>query len=86
VVLYCPLGEYFVLSATHLDGIPLVVGAIAGIALTPVLAPVALRLIGFSAAGPVAGEPFWSLPEPSLAHANNVRRWHASWDRQRRSR
>ena len=48
------------LSATHLlDGIPLpvVVGAIAGIALTPVLVPVALGIVGFSAAGPVAGEP-----------------------------
>jgi hypothetical protein len=61
VVLYCTFREYFILSATYLDGIqngiPLVVGAIAGIALTPVLAPVALGIFGFSALGPVAGEP-----------------------------
>jgi len=37
------------------NGIPLVVGAIAGVALTPVVAPLALGLVGFSAAGPVAG-------------------------------
>ena len=46
------------LSATHLlDNIPMVVGAIAGVALTPVVAPLALGLVGFGAAGPVAGEP-----------------------------
>ncbi len=33
-----------------------VIGAVAGAALTPVLAPAALGIVGFSAAGPVAGE------------------------------
>ncbi|KAK0451103.1 adaptin N terminal region-domain-containing protein [Armillaria borealis] len=32
-----------------------VIGAVAGAALTPVLAPAALGIVGFSAAGPVAG-------------------------------
>ena len=49
------------LSATHLlDSIPLVVGAagaIAGVALTPVVAPLALGWVGFGALGPIAGEP-----------------------------
>jgi len=36
------------------NGIPVVVGAIAGIALTQILAPAVLGLVGFSAAGPVA--------------------------------
>ncbi len=40
--------------------IPLVLGAAgatAGVVLTPIVAPAALGVVGFSAAGPVAGEP-----------------------------
>jgi hypothetical protein len=44
------------LNATHLDIFPLVAGAIAGVLLTPVVAPVALGIFGFGAAGPIAGE------------------------------
>ena len=40
--------------------------------MTPVVAPVALGAVGFGAAGPVAGEPRFSLPDPSPAHTNNV--------------
>jgi hypothetical protein len=36
---------------------PLIVGgAIAGVLLTPVVAPIALGALGFGAAGPIAGE------------------------------
>ena len=54
------------LNATHLDGLPLVLGATAGILLTPVVTTGLLAAVGFSAAGPVAGKALLSPPEPSL--------------------
>jgi hypothetical protein len=56
VVLLVLSREYAMLNATHLDIFPLVAGAIAGVLLTPVVAPVALGIFGFGAAGPIAGE------------------------------
>ena len=43
-------------SLSHLVWIRLAVGATVGAVLTPVLAPAGLGVIGFSPAGPVAGE------------------------------
>ena len=49
-----------------------VASATVGLILTPVLAPPILGVVGFGAAGPVAGEPRFSLPDHSPAHTNNV--------------
>jgi hypothetical protein len=56
----------------HLDFAPLVMGAAGatvGIILTPLVAPAALGVVGFGAAGPVAGESHRSLLELSSAHS-----------------
>ena len=49
------------LNSTHLDNLRLVVGAAAGacvgVLLTPIVAPIALGVVGFGAAGPILGEP-----------------------------
>lgn len=45
---------------SHLDFIPLAIGAVSatvGVLLTPVVAPAAVGVVGFGAAGPVAGVP-----------------------------
>lgn len=61
--MYCTHSLSLVLTA-------LAVGAAsagAGVALIPVLVPVGLGVIGFSAAGPVAGEfPAWPTSRPSI--------------------
>jgi hypothetical protein len=44
-------------------------GATVGIILTPLVAPAALGVVGFGAAGPVAGESHRSLLELSSAHS-----------------
>jgi len=46
--------------------LPIVVGlgaAVVGVALTPIIAPAGLSMLGFSAAGPIAGKP---TPSPLL--------------------
>ena len=49
------------LNSTHLDNLRLVAGAAAGacagVLLIPIAAPIALGVLGFGAAGPIAGEP-----------------------------
>lgn len=42
--------------------------ATVGVILTPVVAPAAVGVVGFGAAGPVAGVPHSSPLEPSSAH------------------
>lgn len=55
------LREYLILNVTHLDGLPqglpLVLGATAGILFTPVVTTGLLGAIGFGALGPIAGKP-----------------------------
>ena len=56
---------------SHLDLIPLAMfaaSATVGVILTPVVAPAAVGVVGFGAAGPVAGVPHSSPLEPSSAH------------------
>jgi len=67
--LSCPIRAQnvgFAKGIAHLDMLPLVVGvgaAAVTIILTPVIAPAGLSMLGFGAAGPVAGK---SIPSPPL--------------------
>ena len=52
-----PMGSHFLLKPTPQVAVEIVVGALSGLVLFPFAVKIVLGLIGFSAIGPVAGEP-----------------------------
>ena len=52
-----PTGSHFLLKPTPPVAVEIVVGALSGLVLFPFAVKIVLGLIGFSAIGPVAGEP-----------------------------